>query len=152
MSDGCVLRVLDQMMVLGGERLSYRTLDVEQIGSVYETVMGFTVEPARAPMLAIRAGKNNKVPVWVDLAALAGAGGAERAKLLKDWTGRSQLPAAVAQGVEGCDVGERAGARRLRRSSTRAPRREGRRSGRARRSCSRPTSGGGRGAIIRRAR
>ena len=28
------------------ERLSYRTLDVEQIGSVYETVMGFTVEAA----------------------------------------------------------------------------------------------------------
>ena len=31
------------------ERLSYRTLDVEQIGSVYETVMGFTVEAAEEP-------------------------------------------------------------------------------------------------------
>ncbi|MGT2486058.1 hypothetical protein ACU4GA_08965 [Methylobacterium oryzae CBMB20] len=46
-SDGCVLRVLEGLMTLrsrGGarERLSYRTLDVEQIGSVYETVMGFT--------------------------------------------------------------------------------------------------------------
>ena len=29
------------------ERLSYRALDVEQIGSVYETVMGFTVEVCR---------------------------------------------------------------------------------------------------------
>ncbi len=48
-SDGCILRILDGLMTLkvrGGERerLSYRTLDVEQIGIVYETVMGFTVE------------------------------------------------------------------------------------------------------------
>ena len=43
-SDGCILGVLDKLLVLDGERLSYRTLDVEQIGSVYETVMGFTVE------------------------------------------------------------------------------------------------------------
>ena len=50
-SDGCLLRILDGLMTLqvkGGarERLSYRALDVEQIGSVYETVMGFTVESA----------------------------------------------------------------------------------------------------------
>jgi hypothetical protein len=49
-SDGCVLRILEGLMTLKGptgrERLSYRTLDVEQIGSVYETVMGFTVEAA----------------------------------------------------------------------------------------------------------
>jgi hypothetical protein len=47
-SDGCGLRVLEGLMNLqmkGGtrERLSYRALDVERIGSVYETVMGFTV-------------------------------------------------------------------------------------------------------------
>ena len=35
------------------ERLSYRALDVEQIGSVYETVMGFTVEAASSRVLAI---------------------------------------------------------------------------------------------------
>ena len=51
-SDGCLLRILEGLMTLkirGGqrERLSYRTLDVEQIGSVYETVMGFKVEVAR---------------------------------------------------------------------------------------------------------
>ena len=33
------------------ERLSYRALDVEQIGSVYQTVMGFTVEVAGGRML-----------------------------------------------------------------------------------------------------
>jgi hypothetical protein len=31
LADGIVLRVLDRLLVLGGERLSYRTLDVEQI-------------------------------------------------------------------------------------------------------------------------
>ena len=72
-SDGCVLRVLDGLLVLGGERLSYRTLDVEQIGSVYETVMGFTVVTMPGPALAIRAGKNDRTPVFVDLAALAAA-------------------------------------------------------------------------------
>ena len=61
MSDGCILGVLDKLLVLDGERLSYRTLDVEQIGSVYETVMGFTVETMSGPALAIRGGKNDNV-------------------------------------------------------------------------------------------
>lgn len=42
-SDGVVWRVLEGLLVLDGERLSYRTLDVEQIGSVYESIMGFEV-------------------------------------------------------------------------------------------------------------
>ncbi|MEH3048601.1 Eco57I restriction-modification methylase domain-containing protein [Sphingomonas adhaesiva] len=102
--DGCVLRILDNLLMLGGERIAYRSLSVEQIGSVYETVMGFTVEGAPGPMLAIRAGKNNRVPVWIALDTLAAAG--EREKLLKAWTGRGTFPAAVsralrsAQGVE----------------------------------------------------
>jgi hypothetical protein len=60
-SDGPIMRVLRGLMVVDGERLSYRTLDVEQIGSVYETVMGFTVEMAAGQSLSIRAGRNNKV-------------------------------------------------------------------------------------------
>ena len=42
--DATVWNVLQSLMVLDGERLSYRTLDVEQIGSVYEAIMGFRVE------------------------------------------------------------------------------------------------------------
>ena len=49
--------------------------------------MGFTVEQAAAPTLAIRAGKGNRVPVWVDLSALADLPAAERAKAIKDRTG-----------------------------------------------------------------
>ena len=50
-SDGCILRVLDGLLTLAGERLSYRALDVEQIGSVYETVTAPIVQHALAPAL-----------------------------------------------------------------------------------------------------
>src|SRR5882724_7095508 len=48
-SDGVLHRVLENLLILDGERLSYRNLDVEQIGSVYEAVMGFTLEVAMGP-------------------------------------------------------------------------------------------------------
>ena len=101
--DGCILRVLDGLLILGGERVAYRSLSVEQIGSVYETVMGFTVERAAGAMLAIRAGKGNRVPVWVDLDALATAKGGEREKLLKLWTGRGAYPAAVSRALRSAE-------------------------------------------------
>jgi hypothetical protein len=91
-SDGCVLRILDLLLSLDGEKLSYRTLDVEQIGSVYETVMGFTVETRPGPTLAIRAGKNDRTPVFVDVAALTAKKGSERAKFLKEEADRGSLP------------------------------------------------------------
>lgn len=53
-SDGVVYRVLQNLLVLQGERLSYRTLDVEQIGSVYEAMMGFSLRQAEGPSLALR--------------------------------------------------------------------------------------------------
>jgi len=87
-SDGTILHILRGLMVVDGERLSYRTLDVEQIGSVYETVMGFTVERSSGPSLAIKAGKNNKVPVFVDLDALLPLNSADRIKRIKEDTGR----------------------------------------------------------------
>jgi len=51
-SDGVVFRVLKNLLVLDGERLSYRTLDVEQIGSVYEAMMGFALQQAAGPSIA----------------------------------------------------------------------------------------------------
>jgi hypothetical protein len=90
-SDGCILRVLDLLLSLDGEKLSYRTLDVEQIGSVYETVMGFTVETRPGPALAIRAGKNDRTPVFVNVAALTAKKGTERAKFLKEEADRNSV-------------------------------------------------------------
>jgi hypothetical protein len=99
-SDGTILRILRGLMVVDGERISYRTLDVNEIGSVYETVMGFTVETAVGRALAIRAGKNNRTPVFVDLDALAAAKGKDRIKFLKEEANRGQLSASVAKAVE----------------------------------------------------
>jgi hypothetical protein len=82
------------------ERLSYRALDVEQIGSVYETVMGFTVETAAGRAIAIRAGKNNRTPVFVNLDKLAVAKGKDRIKFLKEEADRGQLSYSVAKMVE----------------------------------------------------
>ena len=103
-SDGCLLRILEGLMTLKlrgaeRERLSYRTLDVEQIGSVYETVMGFTVEAAKSRVLAIKAGKNNKTPVFVALDDLRAKKGKDRIKELKENVGRT-LTASQGKPVE----------------------------------------------------
>ncbi|MCO6048377.1 N-6 DNA methylase [Mesorhizobium sp. RP14(2022)] len=89
--DGAILNILEGLMTLEGpslagervrERISYRSLDVEQIGSVYETVMGFKVEPAPEPVLAVKGEKD--LPVFVAPGALVKAKEAERQKLLKE--------------------------------------------------------------------
>jgi len=52
-SDDVIDKVLSKLLWLDGERLSYRALDVEQIGSVYEGIMGFRVEQAQGPSVGI---------------------------------------------------------------------------------------------------
>lgn len=104
-TDGCLLRVLEGLMTIKSrgherERLSYRTLDVEQIGSVYEAVMGFTVQVAAGRVLAIKAGKNNRTPVFVQVDALLACKGKDRIKGLKEDTGRSQLSPAQTKAIE----------------------------------------------------
>lgn len=90
-SDGMVLRILDGLMMIDGrgmagerirERLSYRSLDVESIGSVYETVMGFTAKRATEPMIAVRDEK--KLPNFIGLETLLAEKPAERQKWLKE--------------------------------------------------------------------
>src|SRR5208337_107334 len=82
-----------------------------QIGSVYEIVMGFTVETAEGRALAIKAGKNNRTSVFVDLDLLAAAKGKDRIKHLKEEADRGQLSANVARAVEAAeDTGELAAA------------------------------------------
>ena len=84
-SDGVVWRVLEKLLVLDGERLSYRALDVEQIGSVYEAIMGFTLLVAECPVVAIPSRKKGTaVDVHVDLTALLALPGADRVRRLKD--------------------------------------------------------------------
>ena len=146
--DGTVLRVLRNLLVLDGERISYRALDVEQIGSVYETMMGFDLRAATGRSIAVKPAKSHGAPVAVDLDAL--------------------LRESRTRGASGCRSARTRSlrARRWRRSG--APRRRRRwwrrwgarwRARRRRTSCrparwycSPATSGGARGRTTRRAR
>jgi hypothetical protein len=83
-SDGVIYRILEDLLVLEGERLSYRTLDVEQIGSVYETVMGFELHVAQGRSIAIKPTKTHGAPATIDLESLLAAKGKDRAKWLKE--------------------------------------------------------------------
>ena len=85
-SDGVVYQVLRNLLILNGERLSYRTLDVEEIGSVYETMMGFTMQVAAGRSIAIKAKKAHGASAIVNLDDLLALKPAERAKVLKEQT------------------------------------------------------------------
>ncbi len=86
-SDGVVYRVLRNLLILDGERLSYRTLDVEQIGSVYETMMGFNLEVAQGRSIAVKPNKAYGAPSCINLEELLGQKSADRAKWLKESNG-----------------------------------------------------------------
>lgn len=106
-ADGVAYRVLEKLLLLDGERISYRTLDVEQIGSVYETMMGFTLMVAKGPSIAVRPAKAHGAPAAVNLELLLGVKPADRAKWLEErtdqkLTGKSLEALKSADTVEGC--------------------------------------------------
>ena len=86
--DGTVYRVLEKLLVLDGEKISYRALDVEQIGSVYETMMGFRLETATGVSVSIKAAKKNGAPSTIDIEALLAENPAKRRKWIQDRTDR----------------------------------------------------------------
>ena len=86
--DATVWNVLRSLVVLDGERLSYRTLDVEQIGSVYEAVMGFRIERTTGRSIAVASPKRTGAAVVVDLDRLLALEGGKRVKSLQDRTDR----------------------------------------------------------------
>jgi len=86
-SDGVVLRVLTNLLVLDGERISYRTLDVEEIGSVYQTIMGFGILVSPGTTIALKGKrKNGGVPAApvVVMEELLGQLAKDRPKWLKE--------------------------------------------------------------------
>jgi hypothetical protein len=85
-SDGVLYRVLSKLLVLEGERLSYRTLAVEQIGSVYEAIMGFDLHVAQGPSIAIRPAKKQGAPAAINLEELLRIPGDKRQKWLAETT------------------------------------------------------------------
>ena len=84
--DGVLFRVLSKLMLLDGERISYRTLAVEQIGSVYEAIMGFELHVASGPSIAIKPVKQHGAPTTISLEELLRAAPDKRGKWFTDQT------------------------------------------------------------------
>ncbi len=106
-SDATVWEILKNLMMLNGERLSYRTLDVEQIGSVYEAIMGFQIELTTGRSIAVRSKKRTGAAVIVDLDRLLQEDGSKRAKALRDATEQSltgKAATALRDAVEPADI------------------------------------------------
>jgi hypothetical protein len=86
--DGVIYGVLEKLLLLEGDRLSYRALDVEQIGSVYEAMMGFAIEVANEPSIGVHGRRKPGAPPAdpvVGLATLLAMSGADRLKALDDF-------------------------------------------------------------------
>ena len=73
--DETVYRVLDKLLVLDGQRLSYRALDVEQIGSVYEGMIGYSVVRLDGPAVCLKPER-----VWVGASACRGVAANRRVR------------------------------------------------------------------------
>jgi hypothetical protein len=100
-SDDVVEQVLTKLLLLDGQILSYRALDVEQIGSVYEGIMGFMVEKATGPSVGITYNpprQKIKITVVVNAEELLAVSGAKREAWLDEQAGvKLKLPAKVKQ-------------------------------------------------------
>jgi hypothetical protein len=80
--DESIYRVLEKLLYLDHQRLSYRALDVEQIGSVYEALMGFHVVRVPSRAVCVRGPR-----VWVPVADLLEVAPDRRAAWLEDEAG-----------------------------------------------------------------
>jgi hypothetical protein len=89
--DRTIHLVLERLLYLERQRLSYRALDVEQIGSVYEALMGYHVVrlPARGVCLKPQRARR----VWLTAAELLTIPKAQRADWLQDQAGLAKQPA-----------------------------------------------------------
>lgn len=86
-----VLLLLEAIQQFQGRTLSYRALDVEQVGYVYEGLLERTVKRTAEVTLELNGTKNAKAP-WIKLADLESAGlegAAQLAELLQDRSGSS---------------------------------------------------------------
>jgi hypothetical protein len=109
-SDGVIWGALKNLLILDGERLSYRGLDVEQIGSVYETMMGFRLERAPGHAIAVKPAKPHGPPITVDLDTLLGAPSSKRAELFRKQADRALTPKEAAALAAAINIQDAVGA------------------------------------------
>ncbi|ABA20950.1 conserved hypothetical protein [Trichormus variabilis ATCC 29413] len=89
-SDSVVHEVLRALLVLDGERLSYRSLDVEQIGSVYEAATGYEVKKATSQSIGLWSKPKSakaSITVVVSVDEVLKTKANDRAKYLKEVAG-----------------------------------------------------------------
>ena len=94
-SDGVVLAVLRNLLIVNGERISYRALDVEQIGSVYEGIMGYAVRRIPGRCIGLKSkpqGAKKQLTTAVDLDALLALPGGKRKAWLEEEAGTTLPP------------------------------------------------------------
>ena len=77
--DLTVYRMLEKLVLFEGQRLSYATLDVEQIGSVYEALMGYHVVRMFRDAVCLRPSRT-----WVQAEEVLEVPKARRAKWLQE--------------------------------------------------------------------
>ena len=94
-------RVLSKLLLLDGERLSYRTLAVEQIGSVYEAIMGFELQVASGKSIAIKPAKKHGAPATINLEELLRRRADKRLKWFTETTDQ-KLTGQAADGLKSC--------------------------------------------------
>jgi len=101
-SDGVVLAVLRNLLIVNGERINYRALDVEQIGSVYEGIMGYAVRRIPGRCIGLKSkpqGAKKQLTTAVDLDALLALPGAKRKAWLEE-EAATTLPAKSATALK----------------------------------------------------
>jgi hypothetical protein len=101
-SDAVVLAVLRNLLIVKGERINYRALDVRQIGSVYEGIMEFAVARIPGPCIGIRSkaqGGKKPFTTAIDLAELLALPGSKRKAWLEE-TAQTDLPAKAATALK----------------------------------------------------
>jgi hypothetical protein len=86
--DETVFRVLERLLVFEGQRLSYRVLDVEQIGCVYEALMGYHVLQVPAEAVCVKPDR-----IWVTAEEVLEVPAPRRGKWLKETLGLSAAQA-----------------------------------------------------------
>ena len=84
LDDETVFRVLERLLVFEGQRLSYRALDVEQIGSVYEALMGYHVLRLTSDAVCVKPNR-----IWVSAEEIFEVPAPRRAKWIKETLGLS---------------------------------------------------------------
>jgi hypothetical protein len=85
--DETIYQVLRNLVYLGNERLSYRNLYEEQIGSVYEALMGYYTMRVESPSVRIKPSDSKVAPTWLSAEGLLCVKPAQRSKRLKEATG-----------------------------------------------------------------